>query len=364
MARRKKVNKPVKAKKEPKEKKYEQMTYKKRLRLEVMLRQNVHKQEIADALKVHISTIYREIKRGEYDHLNSDLTTEKRYSADVAQAHAIENATAKGAPLKIGCNFELAEFIEGKIINEGYSPAAVCALLHEEEYLEKYGMTFCRATIYKYIDDGNIFPNVTNKDLPERGERKRQYNKVREKKEPHGRSIEERPPEVNERIEFGHWEMDTVCGKKRTRARLLVLTERVTRREIIIKIKDGTAESVVKALNRLERKYGKRFKQVFKTITVDNGSEFADCDGIEQSCLSKGKRTTVYYCHPYTASERGSNENANRMIRRIFPKGTDFTGVKPSEVQAAEDWVNGYPREILGYRSASAVFDEALLAAA
>lgn len=350
--------------KKPKEKQYEQMTYRKRLRLEVMLRQKVHKQEIADELGVHLSTIYREIKRGEYPHLNSDYTTEKRYSADLAQTRAEENATAKGAPLKIGGNFAVAEFIEDKILHEGYSPAAVCALLHEEEYLEQYGMTFCRATIYKYIDDGNIFPNVTNKDLPERGERKRPYNKVQEKKEPRGRSIEERPTEVAERLEFGHWEMDTVLGKKGSRARLLVLTERLTRREIIIKIKDGTTESVKKALDRLERKYGKRFRKVFKTITVDNGSEFADCEGLEKSCINKGKRTTIYYCHPYTASERGSNENANRMIRRRFPKGTDFTNVKPSEVQAVEDWLNDYPREILGFRSASSLFNEATLAAA
>ena len=84
MARRKDAAK--KADKKQKEKKYEHLTYKKRLRLEVMLRQKIHKQTIADELRVHISTIYREIKRGEYEHLNSDYTTEIRYSADKAEA--------------------------------------------------------------------------------------------------------------------------------------------------------------------------------------------------------------------------------------------------------------------------------------
>ena len=166
MARRKDAAK--KADKKQKEKKYEHLTYKKRLRLEVMLRQKIHKQTIADELRVHISTIYREIKRGEYEHLNSDYTTEIRYSADKAEAKYQEGLAAKGAPLKIGNNFAVAEFIEEKILHEDYSPVAVCALLREEEYQEKYHITFCRATIYKYIDDGNIFPHITNKDLPEK----------------------------------------------------------------------------------------------------------------------------------------------------------------------------------------------------
>ena len=361
MARRRGETKKEKAEKKQKEKKYEHLTYKKRLRLEVMLRQKIHKQTIADELRVHISTIYREIKRGEYEHLNSDYTTEIRYSADKAEAKYQEGLAAKGAPLKIGNNFEVAEFIEEKILREDYSPVAVCALLREEEYREKYHITFCRATIYKYIDDGNIFPHITNKDLPEKGQRKREYKKVREKRPPRGRSIEERPPEIETREEVGHWEGDTVVGKKGSRARLLVFSERATRNEIIIKIPDGTTKSVVRALDRLERRFGADFPRIFKSITFDNGSEFADCDGLERSRRRKGKkRTTVYYCHPYTACERGTNENINRMIRRKFPKGTDFDKVKPAEVKAAETWLNNYPRGILGYRSAASVFSEAV----
>ena len=101
-----------------KEKQYEHLTYKKRLRLEVMLRQKIHKQEIANELGVHISTIYREIKRGEYEHLNSDYTTETRYSADKAEAAYQAGLAAKGAPIKIGNNFAVAEFIERMIIEE------------------------------------------------------------------------------------------------------------------------------------------------------------------------------------------------------------------------------------------------------
>ena len=263
--------------------------------------------------------------------------------------------------LKIGNNFAVAEFIEEKILHEDYSPVAVCALLREEEYQEKYHITFCRATIYKYIDDGNIFPHITNKDLPEKGQRKREYKQVREKRPPRGRSIEERPPEVETREEVGHWEGDTVVGKKGSKARLLVFSERATRNEIIIKIPDGTTKSVVRALDRLERRFGADFPRIFKSITFDNGSEFADCEGLERSRRRKGKkRTTVYYCHPYTACERGTNENINRMIRRKFPKGTDFDKVRASKVKAAETWLNNCPRGILGFRSAVCVFSEAV----
>lgn len=343
---------------------FKQLDYKKRLRIEAMLKHNYTKREIADELGVHISTVYRELKRGEYEHLNSDYTTETRYSPEIAEAKYQEGLAAKGAPLKIGSNFAVAEFIEALILEEHYSPAAVCAVLRYEERGAAFGITFCRATLYKYIDDGNIFPRVTNKDLPEKGSRKREYKQVREKKQPRGRSIEERPPEIDTREEGGHWEMDSVVGKKGTKARLLVMSERMSRNEIIIKVPDGTTASVVRALDRLERKYGADFKRIFKTITVDNGSEFADRDGIERSCRRKGARTTLYFCHPYTSCERGTNENINRMIRRIFPKGTDFDKVRPAEVKAAETWLNNYPREILGYRSASSVFAEAVLNAA
>lgn len=342
---------------------YKQLKRDDRVKMEALLRAGHSKKEVAALIGCHLSTVYREYDRGKYEHLNSDYTTEWRYSADKAEAVHELNATAKGAPLKIGSNFAVVEFIEHMIIDEHYSPAAICALLREEKY-EEYGITFCRATIYKYIDDGNIFLNVTNRDLPERGERKRQYKTVKEKKAPRGRSIEERPPEIESREEPGHWEMDTVVGKSGTKARLLVLSERATRREIIIRIKDGRAETVQKALDRLERLYGTAFYKIFKTITVDNGSEFGSGYGIEKSCRRKKARTTVYFCHPYTSCERGTNENINRMIRRRFPKGTDFDSVTASQVREVEDWINNYPREILGFKSASFMFAEAFSEAA
>ena len=182
---------------------------------------------------------------------------------------------------------------------------------------------------------------------------------------PAGESIEQRPEEIDEREEFGHWEGDTVYsgkGKRKTTRALLTLTERKTRKEIIIAIPNRKAETVVKALDALERKLGaRRFRAIFKSITFDNGTEFAAAEELERSCINKHlPRTKVYFCHPYSSWERGTNENTNGMIRRRFPKGTNFAAVTNAQITQAENWINNYPRKILGYKSSEIVFRECL----
>lgn len=182
---------------------------------------------------------------------------------------------------------------------------------------------------------------------------------------PAGESIEQRPEEIDEREEFGHWEGDTVYsgkGKRKTTRALLTLTERKTRKEIIIAIPNRKAETVVKALDALERKLGaRRFRAIFKSITFDNGTEFAAAEELERSCVNKRlPRTKVYFCHPYSSWERGTNENTNGMIRRWFPKGTNFAAVTNAQIAQAENWINNYPRKILGYKSSEIVFRECL----
>ena len=119
---------------------------------------------------------------------------------------------------------------------------------------------------------------------------------------------------MDDRNDFGNWEMDCVVGKQRSKKCMLVFTERKTRYEIIEVLKFHTVEEVVKALNRLEKRYGSRFYTIFQTITVDNGAEFADFEKMEKALYRKGNRTRIYYCHPYVPSERGSNENGNKLI--------------------------------------------------
>ena len=117
-----------------------------------------------------------------------------------------------------------------------------------------------------------------------------------------------------------------------------------------------TAACTVRALDILQRRYGADFPRIFKTITVDNGCEFADVKGIE-----KDGRTQLYFCHPYSSWERGSNENLNKMIRRFVPKGFSINKVSRKQVHRIQTFMNSYPRKILGWRCADDVFYEAFL---
>lgn len=340
---------------------YKTLTFTNRLQIEAWLRVKTPVKDIARYLGVHISTVYRELKRGQYEHLNSDYTTEWRYSPDIAEQHKQDNLRAKGADLKIGKDHALAAHIEKKIREEKYSPEAVLGEIKAKGMV--FETSISRTTLYRYIDDG-LFLTITNENLPIK-RNKGKYKKVQPApaKAPRGESIEKRPEEIGERVTFGNWEMDCVEGKKGTKDTLLVLTERYTRWEIIRKMKEKTMENVVSVLNQLEREWGERFQAVFQTITVDNGSEFSDCAGMEKS-VGGGQRTKIYYCHPYSSWERGSNENQNKMIRRHYPKGMSFEHIGESDVQRVQDWLNNYPRAIFNYLTAADMFEACLNSAA
>ena len=331
-----------------------------RIRIEQQLRDGKEPKEIAEAIGVHISTIYREMKRGQYVHRNSDWTEEERYSSDLAEMKYRANLAAKGPDLKIGNDHKLADYIESRIADDKLSPAAVLGEINANEM--SFATSISVNTLYSYIEKG-VFLRLTNKNLPIKGDKKRPYHRVKEQKRPQkGDSIEKRPEEIANRETFGHWEMDTVVSARPGKAAILVLTERLTRNEITAKLPDKTTDSVVQALDALEREWGDMFPIVFQTITMDNGSEFADCPGIERSALRNGNRTKCYYCHPYSSYERGTNENTNKMIRRWLPKGTNFDEIADEVIAAITEWINNYPRKIFGYLTAGRVFQEQMKA--
>lgn len=337
---------------------YKHLSINDRIRMETLLNAGHKVVEVAKILHVHRSTIYREIKRGEYVHRNSDYTEETRYSSDLGQKKHDWNAQGKGRSLKIGNDMPLAEYIEDKIVNDKYSPEAALASVVQSGI--EFSTTISTRTLYRYIDNG-IFLKLTNKDLPIKGRRKKHNKKVRvQKRGTAGESIENRPSEVEDRENFGHWEMDTVKGKQKvTKSCMLVLTERKTRNEIIVKLPDQKATSVVEAMDRLERKWGNMFPKIFRSITVDNGVEFSNYEGVERSILHDGeKRTLLFYCHPYSSWERGSNENNNRLIRRHIPKGENFDNKQDSDIEYIEEWINNYPRKILGFQTSEQLFKE------
>lgn len=293
-------------------------------------------------------TIQREIALGKVKLLNSDLTYRIEYSADAAQKKRDYNNTAKGPRLKLGANIELIRFIEEMIIKHKFSPSAALA----EARKKGYDVNFCEKTLYNYIDEG-IFMNLTNDDLPvKKLGKKRMYRHVRAANNQKGKSIEERPAEVESKEVFGHWELDTVVGKQGTKSALLVMTERSIGIELVRKIESKSQECVVAELDKLERNLGsKNFREIFKTITCDNGCENLNFEEMERSVLTNIPRTHVYYAHPYSAWERGANECANKLIRRFIPKGSDISKFPKKFISYVQKWMNSYPRKKLDWLS-------------
>lgn len=332
-----------------KSKKYKHITYAERTMIERWYnKEHLSKAEIAQRLDKTDRTIRREINRGLTINLNTYLEEIEVYSADIAQQAYEANLKAKGQELKIGSDIKLVHKIEDMIKIDKKSPEVIAFELNEEGLTDITGRT-----IRNYIYDGNVF-DLTEEDMIYNKKHKSKNSKKRiAKHTPPEKSIENRPKEANERSEYGHWEGDLIIGKRKKGCVLLTFTERMTREEIIIKIKGKNNKYVVKALNSLERKYGKRFYTKFKTITFDNGVEFMDYEGMEKSCIRKGKRTNIYYAHPYCSGERGSNENNNRMIRRWIPKGTVIDDISKDYIEKIEDWINNYPRAMFDYKSSN-----------
>lgn len=335
------------------------LTYAQRLLLEDCLKAGLHKKAIAVKLGVCLATVYNEIKRGEYIHKTyyyngywneGRYKYVKRYSPNIAEDKYRLNMTSKGAPLKIANDYDFVRYVEKRVVKDKISP---CAVLGEIKRNHMFKTDISKTTMYRYISIG-IFMNISMCHLPV-GQKKKHYRKATAKRPSRGTSIERRSSDIAQRDSFGHWEMDCVCGKHK--AALLVMTERLTRKEIIFLMPNKKTQSVVQCLDTLERRYGDRFSKIFQSITVDNGVEFSDFDGLERSVYG-GKRTCIYYCHPYSSYERGTNERINRDIRRLLPKGTSFKSFTPAEIQAVEDWVNAYPREIFGFATAAERFDQ------
>ena len=295
----------------------------------------------------HGTTISREFKRGTVTLKDSELREFSAYSAQKAQDAADEAALNKGPRGRF--TNQIAEAIRSLIIDGELSPYAALQKLRKSG---EYAYLPCVSTVYNAINAGLI--GISRQQLPYKPPDKRP--KKRGKRMAYtnakGRSITERPEAANDRSEYGHWEMDTVVGGTGTSpACLLVLTERQTRQQIIRKIPERTQEAVVRALNRLEREPNSIFNTM-KSLTCDNGCEFLDFEAIEKSAKHGGKRCEVFFAHPYSSFERGSNENANRIIRRFIPKGADISRYTRKQIRMIENWVNALPRKILDGLSA------------
>jgi len=338
------------------------LTREERMVIERMSRGGRPPRDIAAALGRHTRTIERERVRGRVKHRDTQWREHYAYSSDRGQDVHDLNATARGPSLKLGQNYSLAEFVRQRIVEHKEAPAVVAFRMRQA------GMAgaVCTSTLYHYIDQG-VLPGVTNESLWEKRKRGRRSNpRARRviKRLARGASIDQRPAGATNRTEFGHWEMDLIVGPPRgSGAALLTLVDRKHRQVLIRQLPDKTQASVLQAFQGLEQHYGpQRFRQIFKSITADNGSEFLDFEALEASSCAPQRRTRVFYAHPYASWERGSNENANRMIRRFVAKGRDLAHLTAAAIAAIEAWINDYPRSILGFATPSSLFHNELKA--
>lgn len=307
--------------------------------------------QMAAVIGTSPSTVTRELRRGRVVNVDSQLKKRFVYSAEKAQQEATLAASAKGPRMKL--TNSMRAMLDPLLAEGKLSPKDALATLRDRgvKGLPSY------KTLYNAIHAGHM--GVVTMELPYRT-CKRPKGKRLKRKAFTGRgnrSIEERPAHVEERKEFGHWEIDLVVGRMGTRPSLLTITERSTRIIIIVRLRHRSQKAVVAALRKLMRDGA---MGLVLSLTCDNGAEFLDQKALERALCG----AMVYYAHPYSAYERGSNENANRIVRRFYPKGTHFGDLSGADVRWLQMRINAIHRDVLGGITAQQAVDRAMKTAA
>jgi IS30 family transposase len=333
----------------PEHEKWQHLTSEERHDIEVHLKDGWSKYKIAKHLNRPYNTVKNEIVRGTVVLYSGKVL---RYKADAGQQRYNENR--RSSTRKYRC-LETSDFLRYvvKHFREDDWSLDACfgrALLSGE--LSRKNMV-CTKTLYNYVELGLL--TIKNIDLPEKLRRNTKPKRARENRKNLGKSIEERPKNVEDRKEFGHWEFDSVLGSKNAEEPVaLTMVERMTRRAIWLKVKDHSAAAVTEAIQKLKVDFGEYFSDVFKTITADNGSEFAELSMQETS------KTKVYFTHPFSSWEKGTNECHNKMLRRFIPKGKSISDYSIDDILFFADRINDLPRKILGYHTPDELFEKEL----
>ena len=337
-------------------KQYHHLTKDDRLKIEILLNQKDSKGNrlfnntyIAQALEVNKSTISRELRkrRKEKMYIRTGKTKTMPYTAEYAQDDAdFKRGLSKGE-YKLRKNKKLAEFITNKIKKEKWAPDAIVGYMKTHNYFERDGFeSITTPTIYNAIRYNIIDVKLEDtRRMKYKSEYKYHKKDLPESKAEY--SINNRPEEIDKRLYFGHFELDTVIGAKNGKHEcLMTLTERKTRYEIIFKLKGKTASEVVNKFNKMKEFMKINYNKIFKTITTDNGTEFSDFLNI-----IKDTKTKIYFCHPYCSGEKGTNEKHNGIIRYFIPKGNLIENYSYKEINKIAEWMNNYPRKILNYKT-------------
>ena len=327
---------------------YRRLSSEERERISQNLNQGRSLRAIARELKRAPSTISREV--GRYAH--KCTTYRPIFCHEKARVQASRRRRGKR---RILLNSKLKEVVEAKL-RLFWSPEQI------EKYLRlhyKKDMQVSKESIYTYL---YVF---LRRQMREefvrclRQQRKRRQKVTTSARDPKVSNvlgeidlIDERPEEANDRLIPGHWEGDLIIGDGRLQSALGTLVERTTRYAILVPLKNKSAEEVrtqfAKAINELPG-------HLKRSLTYDQGSEMA-----QHKLFTEETQMKVYFAHPRSPWERGTNENTNGLIRQFFPKGTDFTKVSVDEIRWAQDALNGRPRKTLDWRNPAEKMQELL----
>jgi len=315
-------------------KQYKQLTSDERDLIAVHKANGFSISDIAKMLNRNKSTISRELSR------NSSKTT-KTYLSNQAQKRAEKRKKQAAMKEELKCH-KIRNFVKNKL-QEGWSPGVIAGSLasdpsnlkisHESIYLYIYKK---RPDLVKYL------PRAHKKRFKRIPKANKKNNRI-----PNRIFIDQRPKEINDRSEFGHWESDTVVSRQ-SKAALAVSIERISKLVKIKKIKRNKAEMFSKALVRRMKPLpvGSRL-----SITYDNGSE-----NTLHEFINDQLNTDSYFCNPYHSWEKGSVENVIGLIRRFLPKKTDFAKITHKRIKEIESLLNNRPRKCLGFKTPNQVF--------
>lgn len=331
-------------------KKYQHLTSEERHIIEVRFNEDKWSiYAIAKSLGRPYNTIKNEINRGTVYLYNGKVA---RYKADKGKEVYLEHRKNSCRNYRCLETAGFLRYVEDQFYDEGWSLDATVGYAKANGLYSSKEMV-CTKTLYNYVDLGLL--KIKNIDLPEKLSRKTKSKKDRENKRKLGNSIEQRPDIVDTREEFGHWEIDSVIGRKvEGGAQVMTIVERKLRESIWIKVRNHSAEAIDEALSALIDQFGDKYNEVFKSITGDNGSEFANLSQIE------AKGIAVYFTHPYSSYEKGTNECHNKMLRRFIPKGKSIDDYSADDILYFADKINNLPRKILGYRAPEELFEQEL----
>jgi IS30 family transposase len=323
-----------------------------RCSIKIFMKLHYSYRQTAEALNCSPSTVMYEVRRGTGKRKGS-RGRHPEYSAKRGQINYETNRSRCHKEHKLTRDNPFIDWIAVKVRKHSWSLDACVGYARRHRKFPKEQIP-CTKTLYNELWAGNLPLNPF--DVPEALSRKPKKERHRENKRILGASIDERPEIAALRIECGHWEIDTVVGRKAGRESVvLTIVEKKTDYYIAVKIPGKDADSVMTALEVLREELGEAyFAEVFKTITADNGSEF------ERLAELKAWGVGIYFAHPYTSWERSQNERHNRLFRRYVPKGVSIENYTAEQILWYADEMNGLPRKHLDYATPEELFNEFL----